>query len=218
MSSRHDQVLDGGASSYMETSMTIDPSSVGDEPRLVIAYGLDQNQKAHVGVFATADLAAVARAATSVGFEHRLADTPALRSLAEEIPIGKLYATGKGFVPFVRRELYDQLMTALGEDTAGPEIKTSEPLPESEPVSQTETEDPTATIENGPTSVAAETEWGRLAVGELVLAQESPDEGWWEAVVLEKRGETALVKWRDFPRQPSVERPKRQIVRLAPIG
>jgi hypothetical protein len=45
--------------------------------------------------------------------------------------------------------------------------------------------------------------WSKIAVGSVVIAPEDErtENGWWEAVVIEKRGQTLTVRWRDFPKQ-----------------
>jgi hypothetical protein len=45
--------------------------------------------------------------------------------------------------------------------------------------------------------------WSKITVGSVVIAPEDDrtENGWWEAVVIEKRGQTLTVRWRDFPKQ-----------------
>ena len=50
------------------------------------------------------------------------------------------------------------------------------------------------------------TSWDDIAVGHLVIAQESLDDGWWEAIVLARDGDMLTLKWRDYPWQPNVLR------------
>ena len=49
--------------------------------------------------------------------------------------------------------------------------------------------------------------WDELGPGHLVIAQESLDDGWWEAIVLKRDADTFTVKWRDDPSLPAFERP-----------
>jgi hypothetical protein len=50
--------------------------------------------------------------------------------------------------------------------------------------------------------------WSKITVGSVVIAPEADrtENGWWEAVVTEKRGQVLTVRWRDFPRQRPVTR------------
>lgn len=49
--------------------------------------------------------------------------------------------------------------------------------------------------------------WSELAPGHLVLAQDSIEDGWFEAVITKRDGDTLTVKWRDYPGVPEFERP-----------
>lgn len=49
--------------------------------------------------------------------------------------------------------------------------------------------------------------WDELGPGHLVVAHDSLDDGWWEAIVIKRDGETCTVRWRDDPTLPAFERP-----------
>ena len=57
--------------------------------------------------------------------------------------------------------------------------------------------------------------WADIKVGSLVIAHESVVDGWWEAIVTEVNGDKLTIKWRDYPRQPTVIRGKAEIAFLA---
>lgn len=60
--------------------------------------------------------------------------------------------------------------------------------------------------------------WGTLAFGQLVLAQDAkPENGWWEAEIVEMEGEYLTLQWRDFPRQPKVKRRRTDVALLNPV-
>ena len=58
--------------------------------------------------------------------------------------------------------------------------------------------------------------WDDIAVGHLVIAQESAIVGWWEAIVLARDGEMLTLKWRDYPDCPSFIRHSNSIALLKP--
>ena len=58
--------------------------------------------------------------------------------------------------------------------------------------------------------------WDDIRVGHLVIAQESLEEGWWEAIVVAVENEHLLMRWRDYPRLPCVRRGRRQVALLLP--
>jgi hypothetical protein len=45
-----------------------------------------------------------------------------------------------------------------------------------------------------------------IAAGHLVIAQESLDCGWWEAIVLDRKGDTFTLQYRDYPHLPKFAR------------
>jgi hypothetical protein len=40
----------------------------------------------------------------------------------------------------------------------------------------------------------------------MVLIHESPEDGWWEAVVIQRESEILTLRFRDYPRLPTVVR------------
>ena len=46
--------------------------------------------------------------------------------------------------------------------------------------------------------------WDGLMPGHLVIAQDSPTNGWFEAVVIERNGDALKIMWRDFGQEPVV--------------
>jgi hypothetical protein len=88
------------------------------------------------------------------------ADGADLVDLAKKLQNGRLYATGRGFVPPVRRNLYDNPVEQLK--------LSGQFVPETS--AQPHTEQPATDL---PSS------WDDIAVGHLVIAHESTIEGWW---------------------------------------
>ena len=56
--------------------------------------------------------------------------------------------------------------------------------------------------------------WDELATGHLVIAQESVTDGWYEAVITKRDGDTLTVKWRDYPGQGEFTRPLKAVALL----
>ncbi len=42
-------------------------------------------------------------------------------------------------------------------------------------------------------------DWDEIAPGHLVVANEGPGNGWWDAIVVEVNGDMLTLHWRDFP-------------------
>jgi hypothetical protein len=43
--------------------------------------------------------------------------------------------------------------------------------------------------------------WDDIAAGHNVVAHDSPTEGWYDAVVIERTGDMLTMRWRDYPRE-----------------
>jgi hypothetical protein len=67
-----------------------------------------------------------------------------------------------------------------------------------------------------PAAPGLPTSWDDVAVGHLVIAQESLGDGWWEAIVLARDGDMLTLKWRDYPWQPNVLRHAGSVALLKP--
>jgi hypothetical protein len=65
-----------------------------------------------------------------------------------------------------------------------------------------------------PSSLSLPRTWEDIKVGSLVIAHESHEDGWWEAIVTSLTDTTLTLKWRDYPRQPIVTRRRDQIALL----
>ena len=48
--------------------------------------------------------------------------------------------------------------------------------------------------------------WDEIAPGHLVVAQEALDNGWWEAIVLDRNGDMLTLRFRDYPKLPKFAR------------
>ena len=58
--------------------------------------------------------------------------------------------------------------------------------------------------------------WDELRVGNLVIAQQSLVDGWWEATVTEVYGDSLTLRWRDYPGFAAFHRQRQQVALLFP--
>jgi hypothetical protein len=58
--------------------------------------------------------------------------------------------------------------------------------------------------------------WDAIDVGHLVIAQETPAQGWFEAIVTGKDKEMLTLKWRDYPKAPPVTLHRAAVALLKP--
>ncbi|MBY5473585.1 hypothetical protein HFO86_25670 [Rhizobium leguminosarum] len=174
-------------------------------PHPVIILGRDDNGKAHASFFPAADAQPASRAASLMGMLALPADNDAVRSLLPKLPKGKLFDSGKAFVPFVKQDLYKQIAAHLPEaDRAKAEAVRAAPAD----VSQ---QGHAAT----PSSVPDD--WSKIVVGSLVLATEDPLDGWFEATVIELKPDNVLrLQWRHYLDLPPFNRKLEDVALLHP--
>ena len=58
--------------------------------------------------------------------------------------------------------------------------------------------------------------WDEIGPGHLVIAQESLEYGWWEAVVLDRNGDSLTLQYRDYPHLPKFVRHRSGIALMCP--
>ncbi|WP_245503379.1 hypothetical protein [Rhizobium leguminosarum] len=174
-------------------------------PHPVIILGRDDSGKAHASFFPATDAQPASRAASLMGMFSLRADNDAVRSLLPKLPKGKLFDSGKAFVPFVKQDLYQQIAAYLPEaDRAKAEEVRSAPAD----VSQ---QGHAATPSNVPDG------WSKIVVGSLVLATEDPLEGWFEATVIELKPDNVLrLQWRHYLDLPPFNRKLEDVALLHP--
>ena len=122
----------------------------GTAPDLIV-LGRDEAGKPRAARFPASQSSLVAKAAKAMNLTVCTAEGAALAELAKKLPSGQLYATGRGFVPSVGRNLYVKIVEQLnltGQLVAG-EIDDSDEQP----------------------APGLPTSWDDIAVGHLVIAQ-----------------------------------------------
>jgi hypothetical protein len=90
----------------------------GNGPELIV-LGRDEAGKPQAARFPASQSDLATKAAKAMNLVVGKADGPALAELADKLPTGRLYATGRGFVPPVRRNLYDKIVEQLKLASAG---------------------------------------------------------------------------------------------------
>ena len=81
----------------------------------ILVYGIDETGKPKAGRFAATEAEAAKEAATSMKLSFCEVNAPATDGLMKEIPAGRIHAKGKGFVPFVKQSIYDQLLAEVAK-------------------------------------------------------------------------------------------------------
>src|SRR5262249_27807412 len=110
------------------------------------------------------------------------------------------------FVPFIRRDLYDKLVAAAPNGNLG------QPLtPPSGATGGAAGSRPPGSSPNLPRN------WHEIGVGDLVLAQDAdPEDGWYEAIVVEAASDMFTLRWRHYPRLRRIVRHRLRLGLLHP--
>lgn len=143
---------------------------------VAVMFGIGDDKKPRAARFNGSQHKLLTQAAEAMDPKLCVARAPEVAEIANRLPVGRLYANGRGFVPFVRHQLYATLTAALaaaGEYPAG---------------------------SDGPPGLPRS--WDKIDVGHLVLASGGAGNGWWEAIVVDVNGDLLTLHWRDFPWEP----------------
>jgi hypothetical protein len=89
------------------------PASAGNG---LIVLGFDEQQKPCGARFVDAKPDLVAKAAQLMGLKVYKSSSPDVAEVAKKLPVGQLYANGRGFVPNIRQTLYSDVIVALSAE------------------------------------------------------------------------------------------------------
>src|SRR5438309_308249 len=172
---------------------------------ILVVLGLDIDGKPHASRFAERDAPFVQRAAELMGF-HAIrvpAENEELYSLAEGLPLGKIFATGRAFVPFVARAAFDKLAT-LVEGGVTIEARAAAGVAPVYPLADIFTTEAVNT---------ADTLWAKIEVGTVVLAAQPEvwGPGWWEGIVVSIDGDNLTLRWMETPAEKSFRASRRNV-------
>src|SRR5450759_2451375 len=81
-----------------------------DTAPAIIVFGLDPTNKPKAATFSAHQVDLATKAAGLMQLRVLKIDSPELTQFAAELPVGKIYASGHGFVPQVRTAIYDRLV------------------------------------------------------------------------------------------------------------
>jgi hypothetical protein len=79
----------------------------------IIIFGTDEKGRPHASYFEQTDLTAAEKAASVMGMRSLITSSEEERALATELPRGRLFVSGRAFVPFVGARLHRRLTAAV---------------------------------------------------------------------------------------------------------
>jgi hypothetical protein len=187
----------------------------GAKDAAYIVLGRDEAGKAHASWFNAADRPLAKTAAQAMGFAGLCVAADSVRELAGHLPQGRVFASGRAFVPFVRATLYQQLLEHLPEGSVEAARAAADP---ETPVPPAQPNEPSGSASYAEASgKEARPDWKTLKKGDIVLACEKPGEPWYTATVIEVKPNGLLVlRWRDYEDDPSIVRQRDHVGLLHP--
>lgn len=181
----------------------------------LIVLGLDDGGKAHASWFGEAETDVAEKAAGMMGMAALRASTDELRDLAGKLPQGRVFQSGKAFVPFVKVPLFDKIATHLPKSYKWP-VRAAKPAEKPKPGKKASG---TGAQESGPKrpEPSRPTDWAKIEMGSLVLATEGAYQGWFEAQVVRISTDGVYsLRWRDWLDVPVFTRKLIHIALLHP--
>jgi hypothetical protein len=170
--------------------------AIAASPTLIV-LGFDDQQKPRGARFVDAKPDLVTKVADLLGFKVYEASSEDVAEYAKKLPLGRLYANGRGFVPNIRQSLYSDLVVILGQEPQAALTKTGDK-------------------DRLPAARGLPRSWDEIGPGHLVIAQEALEYGWWEAIVLDRQGDTFILQYRDYPHLPKFVRHRSGIALMSP--
>jgi len=157
-------------------------------PDKLFVFGLDEDGKPRGARFAEFNERVVSAAA-----QMKLASvhpaSPAVAEIGMKLPVGRLYASGKAFVPPIRRDLLGKLKAAL--EASGDESHVQQPAP---------APSPEKAKTGGVAAAGLPRTWESIDVGQLVLVEDDdPGYGWWPCLVTKREDQVLTLRLRDYP-------------------
>ena len=171
------------------------PATTATPPLIVLGY--DDQQKPRGARFDHDKPDLVTKAAELIGLKVYDTSNPDVAAIAKKLPVGRLYANGRGFVPNIRQDLYSHLVVALA---GKPEAALS----------------PDDAKDSLPAARGLPRTWDEVAPGHLVVAHESIEDGWWEAIIIDRKDDVFTLRYRDFPKLPKFVRHRSSIALIYP--
>ena len=155
-----------------------------------VVFGADEYAKPRAARFSAEDPDLLAKAVEAMHLRLVEVTDEDLAEIATRLPAGRLHANGRSLVPYVKGDLYTELVGATVGDQ-GPQAN------------------PNPTAQDLPGT------WDDVAPGHVVLAKESLECGWWEAVVTERNGDLVTVRYRDYPQYRTMVRHRSAIALIS---
>jgi len=173
----------------------------------LFVYGLDHAGKPKGARFPAAEAERVLPVATAMNLRCSQAGSDETASPGMKLPVGRIYARGKAFIPNIKRDLYEKLEAALDparseseqSQANGTAVSVASKGAAAQPLTDTGAILP-------PLASGLPQNWESITAGNMVLIDAGPGEGWWEAIVIGREDAILTLRYRDFPKLPKLQR------------
>src|ERR1700722_5345368 len=186
------------------TRQTSESKKHDDDADITVLFGTDEHGKPRAAWFKAANPELITKAATAMKLQLLRPVTASQIELAKKLPVGRIHANGTGFVPPIRGDLYSELKLAAE--------------PSQPPGTTASTDASSAAAAPAAPGQGLPKDWDSIEVGHLVIAQENMIDGWWEAIVIATDNEMLTLKWRDYPKVPTVTRHRTAVALVKPTA
>ena len=89
-------------------------------PSPLVLFGIDSRGKPKGARFGKEHAGLAIKAAGQLQLNVLASSNPKIAEIAARLPVGRVHATGRMFVPFIRHDLYDKLVAAAANGNAHP--------------------------------------------------------------------------------------------------
>ena len=186
------------------TRQTSDSKNRDGDTNITVLFGTDEHGKPRAAYFEAVDSELMTRAAAAMKLQLLRPITATQIELAKQLPVGRIHANGTGFVPPIRPDLYSALqLAAESPQQSGTTASTVAPS--------------SAAARRAPVHGLPKN-WDSIEVGDLVIALEKLNEGWWEAIVMATDKDMLTLKWRDYPSFPRIRLHRTAVALLKPAA
>jgi hypothetical protein len=182
-----------------------------NSPAQLFVLGLDESGKPKGARFPASEIDTVSPVVRAMSLAVYQPCSDEVANLGMQLPVGRIYARGKAFIPRIKRDLHDELLAALASCSGKADRPQAEPTAAGLAAQEGSTGVAPPSTDAGaaiqpPLASGLPQNWESIASGNMVLADAGPGEGFWQAIVVGRDNEILTLRYRDYPKVPKFER------------